>query len=33
MRSMGFDSKNPTIFNMILEMNFEEREINFEEFK
>jgi Ca2+-binding EF-hand superfamily protein len=32
MQSLGFESKNPTIFNMITELESEGREIDFEEF-
>ncbi len=32
MRSLNFESKNPTIFNMILEIDFVDREIDFNEF-
>lgn len=32
MQSLGFESKNPTIFNMIADLESEGREIDFEEF-
>ena len=32
MQSLGFESKNPTIFTMIAELEAEGREIDFEEF-
>lgn len=32
MQSLGFESKNPTIFQMISELEGEGREIDFEEF-
>ena len=32
MQSLGFEAKNPTIFNMITELEAEGREIDFEEF-
>jgi Ca2+-binding EF-hand superfamily protein len=32
MQSLGFESKNPTIFHMITELESEGREIDFEEF-
>ena len=32
MQSLGFESKNPTIFQMITELEGEGREIDFEEF-
>ena len=32
MQSLGFESKNPTIFTMITELEAEGREIDFEEF-
>jgi len=32
MQSLGFESKNPTIFNMIAELESQGREIDFEEF-
>ena len=32
MSSLGFESKNPTIFNMIAELESEGREIEFEDF-
>lgn len=32
MQSLGFESKNPTIFNMIADLEAEGREIDFEEF-
>ena len=32
MQSLGFESKNPTIFNMIAELESDGREIDFEEF-
>ena len=32
MQSLGFESKNPTIFHMIAELEAEGREIDFEEF-
>ena len=32
MQSLGFESKNPTIYNMIAELEEENKEIDFEEF-
>jgi len=32
MQSLGFESKNPTIFTMIAELEAEGREIDFDEF-
>jgi hypothetical protein len=32
MQSLGFESKNPTIFNMIADLESEGKEIDFEEF-
>jgi len=32
MQSLGFETKNPTIFNMIADLEAEGREIDFEEF-
>eukprot|EP00178_Gracilaria_changii_P013383 TRINITY_DN3792_c2_g1_i1.p1 TRINITY_DN3792_c2_g1~~TRINITY_DN3792_c2_g1_i1.p1 ORF type:complete len:114 (-),score=28.43 TRINITY_DN3792_c2_g1_i1:34-375(-) len=32
MQSLGFESKNPTIYNMIADLEAEGREIDFEEF-
>ena len=32
MQSLGFESKNPTIFNMIADLEAEGREVDFEEF-
>lgn len=32
MQSLGFESKNPTIFNMIAELESQGREVDFEEF-
>jgi Ca2+-binding EF-hand superfamily protein len=32
MQSLGFESKNPTIFNMISDLESQGREIDFEEF-
>ena len=32
MQSLGFESKNPTIFNMIADLESEGREVDFEEF-
>jgi centrin-1 len=32
MQSLGFESKNPTIFNMIADLESQGREIDFEEF-
>ena len=32
MQSLGFESKNPTIFNMIADLESEGRQVDFEEF-
>lgn len=32
MQSLGFEQKNPTIYNMIAELDYDNREVDFEEF-
>ena len=32
MQSLGFDQKNPTIYNMIADLDYDNREVEFEEF-
>lgn len=32
MQSLGFEQKNPTIYNMIAEIEFSDREVEFESF-